>query len=130
MINDFLPAFLDRPESQTSGNPTKAKQMAEAPKPHRVNGPAIDKVKAKMHVLAVVLAGLEGRRFDWGMAEADNKTKALRGMGIELVTANGARKRGHVVKKGADPVGKRYFGAPIQRSADLYILDLQTRSAK
>lgn len=87
-------------------------------------------VRAKMNFLAEVLAGLEGERFDWGLAEAESKTKALSLMGVELVTASGARKRGHVLKKGAVPVGARYFGAPIQRCADLYILGIQTKPAK
>lgn len=129
MTDHTLPAFLDSPKAKIPSTVPKPTPAPVGRRTARINGPAIDKVRAKMDVLTEVLAGLEGQRFDWGMAEAAHKAKVLREMGIELVTANGARKRGHVLKKGAMPVGKRYFGAPIQRSADVYIFDLQTRPA-
>lgn len=129
MTDDSLLAFLDSPKAEILSTVFKTTPAPARRRPARVNGPAIDKVKAKMDVLAEVLAGLEGRRFDWGMAEAGHKATVLREMGIELVTANGARKRGHVLKKGGMPVGTRYFGARIQRSADVYIFDLQTKPA-
>lgn len=125
----YLPSFLSPTDTASTKAPTAA-PISTKPKAVRGNGGAIDSIREKIDVLGEVLAGVEGRRFDWGMVEGESKAKRLAALGIELVTANGARKKSHVLKKGVKPIGKRYFGAPIQRSADLYILGVQTKPSK
>jgi hypothetical protein len=46
-------------------------------------------------------------------------------LGITLVTATGAKKRGYRLKAGAKPVGEAYYGASLQIYADLYVLECQ-----
>ncbi len=66
----------------------------------------------------------------WGDGERSNAIQLLDELGIVLVSKTGAGKRGHVVKFRQVPVAVAYFGAPLQRHADLYILGIQTRPAK
>ncbi|CAA7619054.1 hypothetical protein [Magnetospirillum sp. SS-4] len=129
-MTDCLPSFIDDvPETTLTTTPTDS-PISPRPKAVRINGPAIDAIRKRMDVLGEVLAGLEGKPFDWNGAEGEGKVKTLATMCIVLVTASGMRKRDHVLKRGAVPVGRRYYGAPIQRSADLYVLGLQTKPSK
>lgn len=46
-------------------------------------------------------------------------------LGCTLVTKSGAEKRGYRIRRGAKPVGSMYFGSPISRFADVYVLECQ-----
>lgn len=73
-----------------------------------------------------IINGLNGKGFRWGDGERSAYVPiAERRLGITLVTATGARKRGYRLKAGAKPVGEAYFGAPLQLYADLYVLECQ-----
>lgn len=61
----------------------------------------------------------EGNRLQW--------TRLLRRAGVVLLTRTQLRRQRHEPKRGAAAVVLGYFGAPIQRHAELYILDVQTR---
>lgn len=61
----------------------------------------------------------EGNRLQW--------TRLLRKAGVVLLTRTQLRRQRHEPKRGASAVVLGYFGAPIQRHAELYILDVQTR---
>lgn len=76
-------------------------------------------------LLGTVLKGLDGQPFTWGNGQRMAWTPILREAGVNLVTKTQIEKRGLRLKRGAKPVGWAYFGAPIQRYADLYVLEVQ-----
>lgn len=82
-------------------------------------------------VLARVAAALRDRApMSWGEAERIGNTGSLKAMGLTLVSETAAkRKHKHVLLRGVTPVAYGYFGAPLQRTAALYLLDVQTRPA-
>jgi hypothetical protein len=78
-------------------------------------------------VLGEILDGLDGRPFLWTDAERGPRLLAAQECGVELVTENGAKERGHLVKHGAQPVGRMCVGArDVQR---LLVLHVQTKPA-
>jgi len=76
-------------------------------------------------VAAQIQAGLDGKPFHWNGTEGDYNAMWAEGMGLHLVTETQIKKRGYRLKKGAKPVGSRYFGAPISKRAALYVLECQ-----
>lgn len=76
-------------------------------------------------LLGIVLKGLDGHPFTWGNGQRLAWTPLLKEAGVTLVTKTQIEKRGMKLKRGAKPVGCAYFGAPIQRYADLYVLEVQ-----
>jgi len=74
---------------------------------------------------AAVRSGLGGAPFVWNGVEGDMYVPYAAQLGITLVTLTQIKKRGYRLKKNATPVGSRYFGAPIQKYADLYVLECQ-----
>lgn len=78
-------------------------------------------------LLEVVLRGLRGQPFNWSEGQRQPWTALLRRAGVELLTETQIKKRDHVLKRGAKAVGRGYFGAPIQRNAELYVFDVQTK---
>lgn len=83
------------------------------------------KVKQLIELLQVVQEGLEGHPFEWGDGQRKSWTPKLEKCGITLVTKTQIAKRGYRVKKGKKPVGSAYFGTPIKRYAELYVLEEQ-----
>jgi hypothetical protein len=78
-------------------------------------------------VLGEVLDGLDGRPFLWTDAERGPRLLAAAACGVELVTTNGAKERGHLVKHGAQPVGRVCVGArDVERC---FVLHVQTKPA-
>lgn len=73
--------------------------------------------------------GLNGTPFTWGDSEYRQKEGILAALGFAVVTATKLTRGGHELKKGVKPVGKAYFGSPIRKYADLYVLDVQTKRA-
>ena len=76
-------------------------------------------------VAGKIEAGLQGSPFHWNMGEGDYCVEWAKMMGINLVTKTQITKLGYRLKKGVYPVGSRYFGAPISKSAMLYVLECQ-----
>jgi len=77
-------------------------------------------------VAQMIIDGLAGKPFRWGDGERSAwQPLAEVRLGITLVTATGAKKRGYRLKAGARPVGEAYYSAPIQHYADLYVLECQ-----
>jgi hypothetical protein len=83
---------------------------------------------AFIHVAEMLRDGLSGKRkFHWGDGERQAYTKKALAMGVTLVTRNQIRKRNYELKRGQEPVGTAYFGAPIQKATDLFILECQCK---
>lgn len=88
------------------------------------------RIERLYELISTVLAGLEGNRFAWGNGQRLAWVPLLREAGITLVTKTQIEKRDLVLKRNAKPVGSAYFGAPIKRYADLYVLEVQTTKPK
>lgn len=95
--------------------------------PDRDHSPS--EIKARLDryrdVAREILAGLDGKPFYWQGTEGKYNVWWAEDMGLTLVTETQVKKRGYRLKKGAQPVGSRYFTAPISRQAYLYILECQ-----
>lgn len=77
--------------------------------------------------LEELLAGASGAKpFYWGETEGQSKMAWLARAGFVLVSKTKLEKGGHQLKKGAKPVGRVYYGAPLKVKADLYLLGVQT----
>jgi hypothetical protein len=87
----------------------------------RVKSPSeIKRQLERLQALAQdIINGLNGKGFRWGDGERSAwQPLAEHRLGVTLVTATGARKRGYRLKAGAKPVGEAYFGAPLQIYAE------------
>jgi hypothetical protein len=73
-----------------------------------------------------ILQGLNGNKFEWNQGQRYNWVPILRKAGITLVSATQLKKHGYRLKNRQNPVGSAYFGAPIQRQVDLFVLEIQT----
>lgn len=88
------------------------------------------RIELRVAVLIELGRALEGASLRWGQMEASYKRSIAAELGIELVTKTAAEKRGHVLKRGAEPLGSIYFGAPISRHAPVYVLGVHTKPSK
>lgn len=88
-------------------------------------GEIVGRLERYREVAAEVQAGLRGRRFRWGLAEGEHNVCRAADLGITLLTETQIAGRGYRLKQRARPVGHRHFGAPIGRSAALYVLECQ-----
>lgn len=87
-----------------------------------------DKLRRRVELLSDIQnALLQRRRLSWGSGERVSKSGMLRDVGLDLVSRTAAGKRGHVIKRGQKAVVLAYFGAPLQRYADLFIFGIQTK---
>lgn len=86
----------------------------------------------RIWLLQLVQRRLDGKTTapDWSEGLRVTYTRMLRGLGLTLITSTAATKRGLRVKRGAQPIATGYFGAPIQRQADLFIAELQCSPVK
>jgi hypothetical protein len=78
------------------------------------------------YVANAIIDGLNGEPFSWNGGEFASYRPKAEAMGITLVTKTRIDKMGRRLKRGAKPVGKGYFSAPISRRADLYVMECQT----
>lgn len=69
--------------------------------------------------------GLAGQPFSWDGTEGEYNVQWAADMGIHLVTETWIRKHGYRLKRGAQPVGHRYFHAPISKKHPVYVLECQ-----
>jgi hypothetical protein len=76
-------------------------------------------------VINTVLDGLEGKPFHWGQGERWALTPMLTKIGITIVTRTQIDKCGYRLKRSQKPVGTTYFGTPINKNADIYVLEIQ-----
>lgn len=81
----------------------------------------------RMKIYQMVIDGLNGQPFSWGEGERNAYTKILAEVGVTLVSKSAIARAGRELKRGAGPVGAAYFGAPIKRMAELYVLECQTK---
>ena len=76
-------------------------------------------------VAGAIQRGLKGTPFHWNGTEGDYNVMWAADLGLTLITKTQVEKRGYRLKRGARPVGSRYFGSPISKSASLYVLECQ-----
>lgn len=101
----------------------KAKANVRAKPPSEIS----NRLATYLYVINALIDGLQGNPFDWGAGQREAFTKIAAASGVTLVTKTEAARRGYSLKRGATPVGKGYWGAPLKRRADLYILECHCR---
>lgn len=84
-----------------------------------------DRIDTICTVLLQIQNGLEGKPFSWGDAQRRAFCKIAEGNGFKLVSLNWINQNGYKLKRGASPAGSAYFGAPIKKEVDLYVLSCQ-----
>jgi hypothetical protein len=67
--------------------------------------------------------GLNGKPHSLGLGKADAFEKALAKLGIEFLSRTKASKQGLELRRGAKPVVRRYYRAPISDWKDLYVAE-------
>lgn len=87
----------------------------------------IQRLEMAQEAIADLLNGLNGKPFVWGDSEHRAKEGILASLGFALVTITKLTRGGHELKRGVKPVGKAYFGSPIRKYAELYVLGVQTK---
>ncbi|MCG8595663.1 MAG: hypothetical protein MI785_15045 [Kiloniellales bacterium] len=87
----------------------------------------VRRLERRKRVADEIMDGLQGRPFRWGDGTYSAKRPLLEELGVTLVTETRLRKIGRALKRGVRPVGSIYFPAPIQRHADVYVLECQTK---
>lgn len=78
-------------------------------------------------VAAQIQKGLSGEQFVWDGTEGDYNVMWASEMGLTLVTETWIKKHGYRLKRGAKPVGWRYFTAPISGRRAVFVLECQAR---
>jgi hypothetical protein len=87
-----------------------------------------DYLERRTSLLTAIIEGIRGKPFEWGESERKIKMHQLeKEFGIKLVSENAIKRAGHVLKPRATPVGRVYYGAPIQKLVDVYVLGVHTR---
>ena len=81
------------------------------------------RVASTQRWLKVLEDGLEGKPHSLGAGEADAFEKSLARLEIQFLSVSKATKEGLELKRGASPVVNRYYGAPISKHVDLYVLE-------
>lgn len=76
-------------------------------------------------VAAQIQNGLRGEQFVWDGTEGNYNVLWAEAMGLHLVTETQIKKRGYRLKRGVQPVGWRYFTAPISKRHPVYVLECQ-----
>lgn len=82
-------------------------------------------LETRVNILNEVINGLRGNPFQWGDGERSAKNPILKELGVTLVTKSFAEKLKYRIKPRSKPVGNVYLGAPLQRYADVYVLECQ-----
>lgn len=86
------------------------------------------KLDRRAYVAEQIRDALLGRHktFTWGDGQRRAWEPIARSMGATLLAKTAIERRGLRLKRGARPVGTIYYGAPISRFADVYVLECQT----
>lgn len=85
------------------------------------------KVAREQHTLEQIIAGLQGQPFRWAEWEYRLYGDTAKDLGLTLISATRIKKDGYMLKQGQAAVGSAYFGAPIQKHINLYILEVQCK---
>lgn len=87
-----------------------------------------DYLERRTLLLTTIIEGIRGTPFEWGDSERKIKMHLLEEeFGIQLVSETAIKRAGHVLKSRAKPIGRVYYGAPIHKLVDVYILGVHTR---
>ena len=74
--------------------------------------------------------GYPAPTLQWSAGEFDRRAHEVNLLGVRLKTKTQIELNGHVLKRGAQPVGKTYYEAPISKWCDLYVFGVQTRAKR
>jgi hypothetical protein len=101
--------------------------VAPPARPERAHSPSdvIARLRGFIAAAADVIKGLQGAPFSWRGVDGQHHLPRLAMMGVTLVSKSHAERLGYRLKRGAQPVGWRYFGSPISRDAPVYVLECQ-----
>lgn len=80
--------------------------------------------------MAVLEDGLNGNPHALGDGEGMAFKKRMRELDVSLYSATRAKKEGLKLRRGATPVVRCYYGAPIQDYIGLYVREQLTSNAK
>lgn len=91
--------------------------------------------RAQLSRLRALLGAIEdglknGAKFRWSQGERELNMRLLSRAGAELMTKTGLAKAGLVLKRGQQPLGTAYYGAPLQLHAELYLVGVQTKAVQ
>lgn len=86
-----------------------------------------DRLIYVMEAVNDLVGGLNGKPFAWGDSERRSKEAILASLGFAVVSKTKLERGGHRLKRGVRPVGSAFFGSPLRRHADLYVLYVQTQ---
>lgn len=86
------------------------------------------RLETRIRLLQMLTDGLAGKPFQWGEGESMNYFPIARQLGCTLKTKTAIERAGMALKRNAKPVGSAYFGAPIQKQCDLYIVEAQAKA--
>ena len=89
-------------------------------------GDIIHRLDRFCDVARQIQSGLAGNAFVWNGTEGDYNVGWAEQMGLHLVTRTWLDKHNYRLKRGAKPVGSRYYSAPISGQRALYVLECQT----
>ncbi|GIK46162.1 MAG: hypothetical protein BroJett012_20650 [Betaproteobacteria bacterium] len=81
------------------------------------------RVSSTIRWMTILREGLDGNPQTLGLAAGDAFQKCLEKYGIRLLTMTKAAGEGLELRRGARPVARRYYGAPISDWADLYVYE-------
>lgn len=85
--------------------------------------------QSRLNVLQAVINGLSGNPFDWSYSSGatDAYRKLLKEFDITLIAESSLKKHGLQLVRGAKPVGRVAYGAPVSNSGYVYVKECQTR---
>lgn len=87
-----------------------------------------DYLERRASLLSAIIEGIRGNPFEWGDSERKIKMHLLEEeFGIMLASETAIKRAGHVLKPRAKPIGRVYYGAPIQKYVDVYVLGVHTK---
>lgn len=85
----------------------------------------IERLERIIVVARMLIAGLKGTPFAWRGVDVQHYRPLARLFGLTLVSKSRVAALNWKLKKNVQPVGEMYYGAPISRWADVYILEAQ-----
>lgn len=97
------------------------------PDPPRPLAPNEVITRLERHILVAsqLKAGLRGKPFQWRQVDDQHGTPVVRAMGLTLATKTALKRRGYRPRRGAQPVGEVYYGAPISDYGQVYVMECQ-----
>ncbi len=93
--------------------------------PVEPRGQVIGRLDRVIGVATEIANGLQGKPFSWRGVDAQHRMPIARMLGVTLISKSRAERLGFQLKRGQQPVGARYFEAPISAYHDVYVLECQ-----